>query len=109
MNFTNLESITLKTFKHENLHVLGATHQAIGGVNDKFHSVNERVIGAAFNVASTRIPNLSIKTSNFKKGDSLTNKNVGAINVPKVTASSDRPNSGANAVKLNGTIIQLAQ
>ncbi|PIV51086.1 MAG: hypothetical protein COS19_02485 [Flavobacteriaceae bacterium CG02_land_8_20_14_3_00_34_13] len=106
-NFTNNNSVTENTFKHENLHALGASHQGIGGNNDSYNNVNERVIGAAFQTANQQYSNFSIKTSNYIRGDELNAKRAGGIqNVPKVKVKTDNYNK-KNAVKLNGTIIIL--
>jgi hypothetical protein len=108
-NFTDNDIITGKTFRHENLHGLGARHQAIGGEDDRYNSINERVLGAAFEIANNRIPNFSIKTTNLKKGDAFTSSNSNAIDIPKVTVKADSPNYGNNSIKLKGTIIRLTQ
>ena len=96
-----------KTFKHEDLHSLGASHQAIGGDNDNFNSVNDRVIGAIFKTVSARISNLSIKAKNYKRKDALVDdRSVNRNDIPKVKAST---NSSRGDIKLNGTIIQLTK
>lgn len=69
--FTSNDSVTGNTFKHEDLHTFGASHQAIGGDNDDFSSINERVIGSIFTTVNYRISNISLKANNYKKGDAL--------------------------------------
>jgi hypothetical protein len=109
ISFTNHESVTGNTFKHEDLHALGASHKAIGGESDKFNSMNERVIGAIFKTASVNVSNLSIKAKNYKRGDSLFDiKGMPESEIPKVKASSHGA-SDRKEIKLNGTIIKLTQ
>ncbi len=104
VTFTNNDNVTAKVFKHENLHTLGARHQVIGLNGDE---VNERVISAAFNVASNQIKNLQIKTTNFNKGDSFDKRNTKKMHIPKVNPSTDRNVSKRQKIKLRGTIIKI--
>ncbi len=104
--FTDNESVTGRTFKHENLHGFGASHKAIGGSGDNSCSMNERVIGAIFKIASNQVKNLSLKAKNYKKGDALSDiRGFSPYDIPKVKAYS----KNGQDVKLSGTIIKLTK